>query len=196
MNNLKKLIFLIFSIHNVVYNFLLLKYKKIIYDSYPIINGRLFIRGQGKIIFGKEVVFNSSSNANPIGGDVRMVLRVSPKALLEIGDYSGISNSAIICHEKISIGKYVKIGGSVKIYDTDFHNLNWLSRLQKGLDIPNTKPITIGDYVFIGANTIILKGVSIGEKSIVGAGSVVTKSIPDNQIWGGNPAKFIKNINC
>ena len=42
---------------------------------------------------------------------------------------------------------------------------------------------------------ITLKGVAIGENSIIGAGSVVTRSIPKNQIWAGNPAKFIRVIN-
>ena len=56
-------------------------------------------------------------------------------------------------------------------------------------------PVVIGDNVFIGAKCIILKGVIIGENSIVGAGSVVTKSIPANQIWAGNPARFIRNVN-
>lgn len=55
-------------------------------------------------------------------------------------------------------------------------------------------PVVIGDNVFIGAKCIILKGVTIGENSIVGAGSVVTKSIPANEIWAGNPAKFIRKI--
>ena len=49
--------------------------------------------------------------------------------------------------------------------------------------------------MFIGANSIILKGVTIGERSIIGAGSVVTKNIPDDEIWAGNPAKFIRKIN-
>jgi len=48
--------------------------------------------------------------------------------------------------------------------------------------------------VFIGAHSTILKGVNIGENSIIGSGSVVTKSVPSNEIWGGNPAKFIRNI--
>ena len=52
----------------------------------------------------------------------------------------------------------------------------------------------IKDNAFIGAHSIILKGVTIGENSIIGAGSVVTKSVPDNQIWAGNPARFIRNI--
>ncbi len=46
----------------------------------------------------------------------------------------------------------------------------------------------------IGANATILGGISIGENSLVGAGSVVTKNIPSNEIWVGNPAKFLKNI--
>jgi len=46
----------------------------------------------------------------------------------------------------------------------------------------------------IGANATILGGVTIGENALVGAGSVVTKNIPANEIWVGNPAKFLKNI--
>ena len=56
------------------------------------------------------------------------------------------------------------------------------------------KPVVIGNDVFIGAKSIILKGVTIGENSVIGAGSVVTKSVPANQIWAGNPAKFIRCI--
>ena len=52
----------------------------------------------------------------------------------------------------------------------------------------------IKDNVFIGARCLILKGVVVGENSIIGAGSVVTKNIPDNEIWAGNPAKFIKAL--
>ena len=52
----------------------------------------------------------------------------------------------------------------------------------------------IENNVFIGANRIILKGVSIGDLSIIGAGSVVTKNDLSDQIWAGNPAKFIRAI--
>ena len=83
----------------------------------------------------------------------------------------------------------------MSIFDTDFHALNPIIRNSKN-DIKNRieKPVIIKDNAFIGAHSIILKGVTIGENSIIGAGSVVTKSIPDNQIWAGNPAKFIRNI--
>lgn len=53
----------------------------------------------------------------------------------------------------------------------------------------------IGDHTFIGTGTIISKDVKIGSNVIVGAGSVVTKDIPDNEIWAGNPARFIKKRN-
>lgn len=57
------------------------------------------------------------------------------------------------------------------------------------------KEIHIGRDCFIGARTFILPGVNIGDGCIVGAGSVVTKDIPDNCIYGGNPAKFIAHTN-
>ena len=47
----------------------------------------------------------------------------------------------------------------------------------------------------IGANATILAGVTVGENAMIGAGSVVTKDIPDNEVWAGNPAKFMRNIN-
>lgn len=53
--------------------------------------------------------------------------------------------------------------------------------------------VHIGDNVFIGMNVIVCNSVTIGEGSIIGAGSVVTKDIPANQVWAGNPARYIKD---
>ena len=82
------------------------------------------------------------------------------------------------------------------IYDSNFHSLDWRKRRNRLEDIADAKksPICIGDYVFIGAHCIIGKGVTIGDKSIIAAGSVVTRDVPAGEIWGGNPAKFIKKI--
>ena len=55
-------------------------------------------------------------------------------------------------------------------------------------------PVIIGDNVWIGTGAIILPGVKIGNSTIIGAGSVVTKSMPENSIVAGNPAKIIRNI--
>ena len=188
----KRIILTVLSIPNRLYNGFVLRYKKVSYITYPKISGKIFISGYGKIVLGKGVRINSSLFSNPIGGDTRTVLSVSEGATLEIGDYTGFSNIAISCKEKVTIGKYVKIGGSVKIYDNDFHSLSFNMRKDSKTDIPLKKPVEIKDGCFIGAHSIILKGVTIGEKSIIGAGSVVAKSIPDGEIWGGNPIKFIK----
>ena len=109
-----------------------------------------------------------------------------------------ISDKACIYNsQNIEIGNNVRIGGNVVIYDTDFHSLNHDNRNNSKLDKSNTKtaPVLLEDNCFIGAHSTILKGVIIGENSIIGACSVVTKSIPKNEIWAGNPAKFIKHNN-
>ena len=195
MIRLLKLIKSLLELRFVIFNKILFKHKKISFTTFPLIRGKMNIFGLGKIYIGKGVKINSSPNANPIGGDTRTVLKVDRDAVLRIGDYTGISNSTIVCFNEIIIGNHVKIGGSVKIYDTDFHALNYVKRKKIETDHGNTKAVIIGNDCFIGAHSIILKGVTIGEKSIVGAGSVVTKSIPSDEIWGGNPAKFIKNLN-
>lgn len=57
------------------------------------------------------------------------------------------------------------------------------------------KPINIGHHVWIGTDAMVLQGVSIGNGAIVAAGSVVTKDVPDNEMWGGVPARYIKSRN-
>ena len=159
------------------------------------INGRLYISNCGKIKIGNAVKANSGKMANPIGGDTVLRLVVGKGAELVIGSNVGISNSTIVCQNRIEIGNYVYLGGSCKIWDTDFHSLDPIDRMQNGDKKVKTAPISIGDYAFIGGSSIILKGVTIGKNSIVAAGSVVTKSIPDGEIWGGNPAKYLKRNN-
>ncbi|MEL6918955.1 MAG: acyltransferase [Bacteroidota bacterium] len=182
------------SIGNTAYHHVLFKFKNIKYKEKPHINGKLRIYKSGLIKLGKQVKINSGARYNPIGGDLRTVFSVNKGASLEIGDFTGISNTAIVCRNHIKIGDYVRIGGGTKIYDTDFHSLDYLQRCDKTKDIPVSKPVVIKDYAFIGAHSIILKGVTIGTKSIIGASSVVTKSVPDGEIWAGNPARFIKKI--
>ena len=95
----------------------------------------------------------------------------------------------------------MNIGGNCLIIDTDSHQIDFLAR--RGEKKPQkdnlyttiqSAPIIIEDDVWIGANTIILKGVTIGARSVIGAGSVVTKNIPSDCIAAGNPCKVIKEI--
>ncbi len=149
----------------------------------------------GKCVIGESFAMNNGIKGNPIGCYRRCTIVVYRNAKLVIGDNVGISQTAIVCKKRITIGNHVKIGGGTCIYDTDFHSLNPAIRKSKKDTVSAVaKPVVIKDNVFIGAHSIILKGVTIGENSIIGAGSVVTKSIPPNQIWGGNPARVIKQI--
>ena len=150
----------------------------------------------GKCSIGRDFTMNNKISGNPIGCYQRCTLFVDKDAELTIGDYVGISQAALICQKKMQIGNHVLIGGGVCVYDTDFHSLDPALRNDGASDAAHKamKEVIIEDYVFIGAHSLILKGVTIGKNSIVGAGSVVTKSIPPNQIWAGNPAKFIKNV--
>jgi acetyltransferase-like isoleucine patch superfamily enzyme len=96
--------------------------------------------------------------------------------------------------EQIIIEDDVLLGGGTQIFDNDFHPIIYKQRMGK----PNTnikiKPVHIKRGVFIGCNSIIGKGITVGERSVIAAGSVVVKNIPADEIWGGNPAVFIKQI--
>ena len=61
-------------------------------------------------------------------------------------------------------------------------------------ELSGSKPVVIGNNVWIGMNACILPGIIIGNNSIVGAGSVVTRNIPSDEVWVGNPAKFVKKL--
>lgn len=150
----------------------------------------------GSCSIGDNFNMNNGIIGNPIGCFNPCTLFVDKGAKLVIGSNFGISQAAIVCHNSITIGNNVKIGGGVGIYDTDFHSLNPLLRINPKTDFADKikKPVIIGNNVFIGAYSLILKGVTIGENSIIGAGTVVSKSIPENQIWAGNPAIFIRNL--
>lgn len=149
-----------------------------------------------KCTIGKNFKMNNGSKYSDSGINGKCRIEVRDTAILIIGDHVGMSDVTITCHNHIIIGNNVILGVGVQLRDTDNHSLNPYDRLN-GLDWKNKKtaPIEIKDNVFIGAYCFILKGVTIGENSIIGAGSIVTKNIPANQIWAGNPAKFVRFIN-
>lgn len=155
----------------------------------------IMVARNGKMIIGENIFINNGLDKNPIGYSQRCTFFVDSGAEIVIGANVGISQSALISTCSIKIGNDVKIGGGCHFFTTDFHSLN--AHFRKGNDDKGNRanaPIIIDDNVFIGAGTTVLKGVTIGANSIIGAASVVTKDIPTNQIWAGNPARFIRNI--
>jgi acetyltransferase-like isoleucine patch superfamily enzyme len=124
---------------------------------------------------------------------------------IEIGEdcYIG-ENSRIYSAIEITIGNRVQIAHNCNIFDNNVHSitpherhLEFIQNISKGayklFDL-NEKKIIIKDDAWIGANAIILKGVTIGEGAIVAAGSVVLKDVADYIVVAGNPARKIKSI--
>ncbi|SHJ61340.1 Hexapeptide repeat of succinyl-transferase [Pseudozobellia thermophila] len=193
---LRKIIFWVQNRVNKLVTLLILKGNNVGYAKFST-NGIPYVmvaRG-GKMSVGNHFSMNNGINGSPNGCRGKCAFFVDKDAVLTIGENVGATQATIRCHSKITIGNYVNIGRGAKIFDTDFHALDPKLRSSKD-DLLHRKeaPVVIKDRAFIGAYSIILKGVTIGENAIVGAGSVVTKSVPDNQIWAGNPAKFIRSI--
>ena len=143
----------------------------------------------------QKLSLRNTPQYNSIGTIQPCVFNYSkPNSIIEIGDNVGISGSTINATTKITIGDNVLIGSGCLITDTDSHPLHWEDRLTNDDSKTKSKPIVIEDNVFIGARSIVLKGVTIGFGSVIGAGSVVTQSIPPNVVACGNPARIIKQI--
>ena len=110
--------------------------------------------------------------------------------ILSIADGTYINeNSRIFCREQISIGSKCAIAWGVQILDTDEHQIY---EREKNVQKKSKSPVIIGNHVWIGNNSIILKGVHIGEGAIIAAGSVVTHDVAPNTLAGGVPAKVIQ----
>ncbi|KKI93316.1 hypothetical protein WQ54_05345 [Bacillus sp. SA1-12] len=182
------------KIYNKIFNRLVLWNQKVAIEGNLTINGRIYIDNKGSIHLANNVRINSGKNENVIGGGDRTNLIALTDAVIKIGEDTGMSNVTLVAKKEIVIESKVMIGGNVKIYDNDFHSVRFSERMKKpDTDIASAQ-VKIEEGAFIGAHSIILKGVTIGKFSVVGAGSVVTKSIPSGQIWGGNPARFIREV--
>ena len=157
--------------------------------------GLPFVRNSKKrgIRIGPHFTACSSMAHNSIGVCQKVILNINnPDASLVIGHHVGVSGCSIAASERIEIGNYVLVGSGCLITDSDAHAIDPLQRRCNG--VCRTAPIIIEDDVFIGARSVILKGVRIGRGSVIGAGSVVTHNIPSMVIAAGNPARVIRAL--
>lgn len=172
--------------------------------------------GVDVVVYGTPLVLMHENSAIEIGDRVVLcsdsrrtalnlnhpikISTVAEGALVRIGADTGISGATLVSALSITIGKEVLLGANVMIVDTDFHPIAPLNRRHWGTnDIGTSKigtsPVIVGDNVFIGADSILLKGVNIGRDSMVAAGSVVVRGdYPDGAILAGNPAKIIGSV--
>jgi acetyltransferase-like isoleucine patch superfamily enzyme len=134
---------------------------------------RLFSLGQNSVV-------ESYSCINNAVGDVI------------IGDHTriGIHNTII---GPVTIGSHVNLAQGITVTALNHNFSDTTKRIdEQGI---STNPVTIEDDVWIGANAVILPGVTIGQHAVVAAGAVVTADVPANTVVGGVPARIIKKIN-
>ncbi|MFC5703852.1 acyltransferase [Cohnella faecalis] len=108
----------------------------------------------------------------------------SETAVIEIGDHTFLNRrSEVMCKRHVKIGSHCAISWDVTITDTDYHAIEGTEP---------TRPVVIGDHVWIGSRATILKGVTIGAGAVVAAGAVVSKDVPARTLVAGVPAKVVR----
>lgn len=158
--------------------------------------GKTIVRGyvRGAIKIGANTRFVSGTENNLVGLTNPSVICALPGAEISIGHDTGFSSVILHASRSIRIGDYVKVGGNVRIFDHDFHPLEWEARRppENGA-MTRVRNVEIGNDVFIGTNAMILKGTRIGDRSVVAAGSVVFGiDVPPDSLVKGNPATVIQ----
>ncbi len=151
------------------------------------------LRMTGTIRIGDNVTLRSDDwgNHTSIYAPTRLMTDTREDAAIEIGDGTRINGACIHATRRISIGRNCLIASNVTILDSDGHGVMPDDRHASN---PVSLPVEIGDNVWIGMNSIILKGVRIGDGAVIGAGSVVTKDVPARCVAAGNPARVIKTF--
>ena len=143
---------------------------------------------------GNDLKLRSALTSNPLGPSHPVFFTTwEARSRLIIGDDFAMTGGVICAASTVRIGNHVMIGANCIIIDTDFHPINADLRRRDPMETTPC-PITIEDDVFVGMQSIILKGVTIGRGSVVGAGSVVARDVPPKVVVAGNPAAIIKAL--
>lgn len=176
-------VFLLFLLH------LNLRINGVVYGE-KISGNRCLIKNKGKIELGNNVKLNSYPDGELYKTGLYTQL---DSALIKIGNNTGLNGTIVRARNKIIIGDNCMFGHGVIILDNNSHNTSIDPVKRATGKIPDS-PVIIGNNVWVGMHSIILRGVNIGDNSIIAAGSIVTKNVPNNQLFGGNPATFIKML--
>ena len=149
---------------------------------------------ESTITLGDRLSLRSWPRSNPLAPRQPVVLATRrAEAQLRVGAGCGFTGTVLVAAEEIAIGDRVQVGANASIVDTDFHPLTPEGRA-RDFNAGAHAPIVIGDDVFIGMDSLVLKGVEIGPGSVVGAGSVVSRDVPPRTVVAGNPARVVRPL--
>ena len=163
---------------------------KLILGGQPLID----IRKGSNLYIGDGVTLNSKNKGYHINMHSPVKLYADRKgAQIRIGDKTRIHGTCIHAYSSIEIGNNCLIAANCQIFDGNGHNISFPDVENRINTTGTSKPIKIEDDVWIGANSIVLPGVTIGKGSVISANSVVIKDIPAMVVAGGNPAIIIKD---
>jgi acetyltransferase-like isoleucine patch superfamily enzyme len=156
--------------------------------------GRVYlsIHPTASVVIGSNSTFRSAFYSNTIGLKQKCYLSASREGVIRIGNNCGLSGAVISAEKEIVLGDRVMLGANVTICDGDRHPLDYV--LRAAHHAGEVAAITIGNDVWIGMNSIVLKGVTIGDGAVVAANSLVNKDIPSCVIAAGIPAKVMRDL--
>lgn len=162
-------------------------YKKLCNKISVVINSiktRCFALSQGAWISFGATIYIQSGGSLKVGRGVRVlhgsVLSILPDAILELKDGCILNHGVVIyCASRIEIGRQSRIAHYCSILDHDYDIHTGGAWFEKPKIL---SPISIGDNVWIGAHTVILKGVTIGDRCVIGAHTLVKKSVSDGML--------------
>lgn len=158
--------------------------SRISFGKNVVVDHKLLLRGPGKLINGDNVNLWTHHERNEFHTYAR-------EATIHIGDRSRMNGISIHCKKSVTIGKDC-LSGSCTLLDTDFHSIYFEKRNDP--EAVASKPIVVGDKVWLGGQSAVLKGVTIGEKAIVAFRAVVSKDVAAQAVVAGNPAQVVKML--
>ena len=193
MNKLKTVFTLlnnkICTIRGKLYSARLILGKGVSFKRFP----NILIDKAAKIEIGNGTIINSSNFGYHINMFAKCKLYADrPGARIRIGSKTRIHGSCVHAYSEILIGNNCLIAANSQIIDGNGHLLSFDQPDNRIHTKDEETPIVIENNVWIAANCIILGGTKIGEGSIITAGNVVKGKVPSRCIYGGNPAKLIK----
>ncbi|MBU0982132.1 acyltransferase [Patescibacteria group bacterium] len=176
------------SLAQILSKFLIVYYKirygkRVKFGKNVIINHKFKIKGRGKLLISDNCILWAHEEPNAFHF-------YKKNAQIKIGKNCRLNGLKCHCADSIEIGNDCLIGSST-IMDTDFHTFDDPEHILFGNS--KSKSINIGNQVWLGGQSALLKGSEIGDKSVVGFRAVVTKSYGANVVVAGNPAKVVKS---